>query len=79
MKMITLKAWASLNFDPVPSVNTVRRWARDGLLFPAPTKHGRSYYINPDARYVPVDKCPVPRGNLLERVHAARGISPGST
>ena len=78
MKMITLKAWASLNFDPVPSMNTVRKWARDGRLVPTPIKHGRSYYIVPDAQYAPVDKFPVPRGNLLERVHAARGTYPGS-
>ncbi|MBJ2211287.1 excisionase [Pseudomonas carnis] len=78
MKMITLAAWASLNFDPVPSMNTVRKWARDGRLVPAPIKHGRSYYIAPDARYSPVDKCAVPRGDLVARIQAARGLSRGN-
>ncbi|WP_423359653.1 excisionase [Pseudomonas citronellolis] len=47
MKLVTLKQWAELNFDPPPSLNTIRKWARDGLLSPAPTKHGRAYYTNP--------------------------------
>ncbi|WP_353637253.1 excisionase [Pseudomonas sp. MYb327] len=53
-------------------MNTVRRWARDGLLTPPPTKHGRSYYIDPDALYVPHKRCRVPNGNLVERIRIAR-------
>ncbi len=72
MKLITLKQWAELNFDPPPSLNTVRRWARDGLLSPTPTKHGRAYYIQPDARYLPQEKRKVQPGPLIERISAAR-------
>ncbi|MDO9328150.1 MAG: excisionase [Pseudomonas sp.] len=72
MRLITLEAWAFRNFEPAPSMNTVRKWARDGLLMPPPVKHGRSYYIDPDARYVPQKRCRVPRGDLVDRIRIAR-------
>ncbi len=51
-KLITLEAWASATYgEASPHINTLRRWARDSLIVPAPEKHGRTYYLRPDARY----------------------------
>lgn len=73
MKLVTLAKWSSLNFDPPPSLNTVRKWARDGRIEPPPPiKHGRSYYVDPDARYVPMERHRTPPGSLVERIMADR-------
>jgi hypothetical protein len=50
-KKITLRAWAEANFDPPPSAKTLQRWARDCWIFPIPVKVGRSYYVEPEARF----------------------------
>ena len=51
-KLITLEAWAIATYgDSSPHINTLRRWARDGLIVPTPEKHGRTYYVSPVARY----------------------------
>lgn len=51
-KLITLEAWASATYgEAAPHLNTLRRWARDALIVPTPEKHGRTYYVRPDARY----------------------------
>jgi len=49
---LSLEKWAEANFDPVPTLNTLRRWAREAKIFPAPVNHGRSYYVEPDAQYI---------------------------
>ena len=51
-KKITLERWAQQQFDPPPSAETRRRWVRDLRIFPEPQKIGRTYYVDPDARYV---------------------------
>lgn len=52
-RLITLERWAEGTYGAdAPHINTLRRWARDALIFPAPEKHGRTYYVRPDARYV---------------------------
>lgn len=51
-KLITLEAWAAATYgESSPHINTLRRWARDALIVPAPEKHGRTYYVSPAARY----------------------------
>lgn len=51
-KLITLERWASETYgQDAPHINTLRRWARDALIVPTPEKHGRTYYVRPDARY----------------------------
>lgn len=51
-KLITLEAWASATYgEASPHINTLRRWARDAMIVPAPEKHGRTYYVRPDAQY----------------------------
>lgn len=51
-RLITLEAWAIATYGGhSPHINTLRRWARDALIVPAPEKHGRTYYVSPSARY----------------------------
>ena len=52
-KLITLEDWAAATYgDNSPHVNTLRRWERDAHIYPVPVKHGRTYFVTPDARYV---------------------------
>lgn len=59
-KLITLERWAQETYgEASPHINTLRRWARDALIVPVPEKHGRTYYVRPDARYSDF-RAPVP-------------------
>ena len=50
---ITLEAWAkSVYGQKAPCLSTLRGWCRDGKIFPTPQKHGRSYFLEPDSRYI---------------------------
>lgn len=50
---ITLRRWAYQQYGvEAPHIKTLRRWAREGKLFPAPRKDGRTYYIDQNAQYV---------------------------
>lgn len=50
-RLISLELW-SARFQPQPHIKTVRRWAREAKIVPAPKKVGRSYYVEEDAQYV---------------------------
>ncbi|WP_417642212.1 excisionase [Enterobacter kobei] len=41
---------------PPPSLSTLRRWAREGRIYPAPEIHGKEYKVVPDAVYVSPSK-----------------------
>lgn len=78
-KLVTLEAWAHDQYgEDSPHINTLRRWARDGLITPLPEKHGRTYYVRPDACYS--DYRVIPQrlqapihsgtgGRLVDRIH----------
>jgi len=51
-KKITLQAWAAKNFDPPPSLYTLRKWARDCWIWPLPEKVGRDWRVEEDAKFV---------------------------
>jgi len=52
-KLVPLDMWARARYgEHAPGVGTLRRWAREGKIFPVPKKHGRAYYVNEEARYV---------------------------
>ena len=54
---ITLEEWLAQSYgEHPPSIFTARRWCREGRIYPAPQKHGRSYYVRPDARYIDTSK-----------------------
>lgn len=62
---ITLQAWGAAQFDPPPSDWTLRKMARDGLIYPAPMKLGRTYYVDQSARVVDPS---APRLSLVQRL-----------
>jgi hypothetical protein len=52
--LISLQRWLTRIYgdDPhAPHLQTARRWCREGKIQPSPEKHGRSYFLDPDARY----------------------------
>lgn len=66
---ITLTAWAAKHFDPPPVENTLRIWARNGRIVPAPLKIGRTYFVEPDAIHIAEA---VNAGRLVERLKRRR-------
>jgi predicted site-specific integrase-resolvase len=46
---LRLDAWLKKEFDPPPAITTARGWIREGKIFPAPIKLGRSYYVEETA------------------------------
>jgi hypothetical protein len=52
-ELIPLETWIERRYAVrPPSIQTVRKWVRQGKIYPAPKKEGRAYYIRPDAGYV---------------------------
>ncbi len=51
-KKITLIEWAKSKYSVPPVERTLWKWARNGNLYPPPEKHGRQYFIEPDAIYI---------------------------
>ncbi len=72
---ITLAAWAAARYDPIPSLWTLRRWAREHELHPAPELVGKTYYIDENARRLSaspeVGPAQSPRPTLVERLKAS--------
>lgn len=68
MKILLLD-WAARNYSPPPSLWTLRKWARDGEISPAPEKVGRDYYVEESARRL-VGGQPA-RLSLVDRLKAA--------
>jgi hypothetical protein len=52
LKQILLSDWARRNFDPPPSIRTLRSWARSGRIVPQPELVGREYRVSENAAYV---------------------------
>lgn len=77
-KLLNLQEWASEVYASPPSLSTLRRWAREGRIFPAPEMHGKEYKVASYAIYVdPLKKNlriksnharPPSGGTLLERL-----------
>ncbi|UAN43882.1 excisionase [Serratia sp. JSRIV001] len=57
MQKLSLTKWAKKYYDEPPSIGTLRRWARNGNIYPAPDLEGRSYKVHPDAFYIKPKKC----------------------
>ncbi|WP_410733836.1 excisionase [Citrobacter portucalensis] len=55
-KLLNLQEWASRVYETPPSLSTLRRWAREGRIYPAPEIHGKEYKVSPDAIYVSSSK-----------------------
>lgn len=49
----TLQKWArGIYGESAPDIQTLRRWCRNGKIYPAPEKNGRTYFVDQNARYV---------------------------
>ena len=64
-KKLTLKEWNSRLPRP-RSEETVRRWVREGKIYPAPVKDGREYLFDENSVRINEQKDRTP---LLERIH----------
>jgi hypothetical protein len=63
---ISLQEWAKARYPgKVPHVNTLRRWAKSGMIVPAPFLQGREYKVVPTARHISE---PVPGRSLVDRL-----------
>ncbi|TPE14847.1 excisionase [Pantoea vagans] len=51
-KLLTLTEWASETYSQPPSLSTLRRWAREGRIYPCPEIHGKEYRLHPEAVYL---------------------------
>lgn len=68
-KLISLRDWAKATYgDSAPKPPTLRTWAKSGKIFPCPEKHGREYFVVPEARYVAANDDNHP---VIERVTKA--------
>ncbi|QLY50295.1 excisionase [Citrobacter freundii] len=55
-KLLKLQEWASRVYETPPSLSTLRRWCREGRIYPAPERHGKEYRLVPDSIYVSPSK-----------------------
>ena len=77
-KLLTLQEWAADTYSRPPSLSTLRRWVREGRIYPCPELHGREYKLSPDSVYVdprkskmkrkPPHVTPPREGSLLEKL-----------
>lgn len=55
--LVTLTTWAKRRYpDNPPAIVTLRRWARNGNIYPPPELEGREYRVDPDAFYIKPNK-----------------------
>lgn len=55
-KLLNLQEWAEETYSKPPSLSTLRRWTREGRIYPPPELHGKEYKVQPDASYVDPSK-----------------------
>jgi hypothetical protein len=74
MSKVTLDEWAVAEFKTPPSPNTLRKWAREGRIWPLPVKHGRNYYVESNAHYQEPKQQPTRSGvgDLISKIERAR-------
>lgn len=52
-KLMPLEAWARAKYgEHAPSIYTLRRWCKNGRIYPIPEKHGAKYFVTENARYI---------------------------
>jgi predicted site-specific integrase-resolvase len=51
-ELLPLDIWAQRKYpERTPSIHTLRRWVREARIVPIPEKHGRAYWVEPNAEY----------------------------
>lgn len=78
MKLLSLERWAEERYEVPPRIGTLRKWARNGNIYPPPEKEGTEYKVRPDAIFIRPNKycktvntnqCRYPlKGRLIERI-----------
>lgn len=66
MKLL-LTEWAAKQYSPPPSLFTLRRWARDGEIYPPPEKVGKHWMVDETAVRL---RGIAPPLDLLQRISA---------
>jgi predicted site-specific integrase-resolvase len=69
-KKILLSAWATSRYDPAPSAWVLRKWVREGQIYPTPELVGKAYYVEENARRITADARAL-TGSLVDRIKAA--------
>lgn len=60
----TLKSWAQEEFEaPVPSYQTLIRYAKNGMISPQPFKAGRCWRVDTNARFIGMNSKPTIKQN----------------
>jgi predicted site-specific integrase-resolvase len=68
-RWIKLDTWAEAEYGrDAPDARTLRRWARNGHLFPPAEQHGKCWYVSPDCKYSTHRT-----GSIVDRMRAAYG------
>lgn len=63
-RLVSLEQWATETYGTAaPCIDTLRRWCREGRIYPQPEKHGKAYYLAPEARYIDASN-----SDLLRRI-----------
>ncbi|NIF20296.1 excisionase [Candidatus Pantoea multigeneris] len=85
-KLLDLQEWAALVYSQPPSLSTLRRWAREGRIYPCPELHGKKYQLVADAIYVDPRKSkmvrkttsvsPPKKGSLVEKLKHVEQAGP---
>lgn len=70
-RWMKLENWArTLYGDDAPDPRTLRRWAREGRLFPPAEQHGKCWFVSPDTKYISSGT-----GSILSRMRAVYGTT----
>lgn len=70
-RYVSLTKWAQDTYgEEAPSYQTLVRWTRAGKIKPAPQKHGRTFFVHPNAVYTERPLTLVQR-LAVEETHAA--------
>jgi predicted site-specific integrase-resolvase len=67
MKLL-LTEWAAKHYSPPPSLFTLRRWARDGEIWPPPEKVGKHWMVDEAATRRAHNSTPL---DLVQRLQSA--------
>lgn len=59
-RLVSIEEWAKGEFDePVPSMPTLLKYAKNGMIAPQPVKAGRRWRVEKTARFVGISATPI--------------------
>lgn len=69
-KLIRLDVWLVATYGNAIALDTAYRWVKAGKIQPPPQKHGRAYFVHPEAVYTDRPAEPGDPDTLLDRIRA---------